>query len=110
MLDVLHLKATLITQGSQGMTLFVKGGEAKKIPVAGTTDIVDVSGAGDMVVATFVTALATGCDFVTAAELANVAASVVVMKRGTAVAYASEVESKLREVAESGKEDSANRI
>ncbi|MCX7703132.1 MAG: PfkB family carbohydrate kinase [Planctomycetota bacterium] len=102
MLEVLHLKSVLITQGGQGMTLFLPQQAPEKIPVVGTTDIVDVSGAGDMVVTTFTAALAAGADFLSAAELANVAASIVVMKRGTAVAHSYEIEKRLKEVAGDG--------
>jgi len=102
MLEILHLKAVLITQGNRGMRLFRVNEEPVQIPVVGTTDIVDVSGAGDVVVATFTAALAAGADFLTAAELANIAASIVVMKRGTAVAYRDEIERRISEVVSDG--------
>ena len=102
MLEILHLKAVLITQGNRGMRLFRVNEKPVQIPVVGTTDIVDVSGAGDVVVATFTAALATGADFLTAAELANIAASIVVMKRGTAVAYRDEIERRISEVVSDG--------
>lgn len=102
MLEILQLKAVLITQGNRGMRLFRTDSEPIQIPVVGTTDIVDVSGAGDVVVAAFTAALAAGADFLTSAQLANIAASIVVMKRGTAVAYSEEIKAKLREVISDG--------
>ncbi len=55
------------------------------LPVFGSTDIVDVTGAGDTVIAVFTAALAAGADFRDAARLANHAGGLVVMKKGTAV-------------------------
>ncbi|MGA7537748.1 MAG: PfkB family carbohydrate kinase, partial [Steroidobacteraceae bacterium] len=50
----------------------------------GSNQVVDVTGAGDTVIATFTAALAAGADAVSAAKLANYAGGIVVMKRGTA--------------------------
>lgn len=76
--------ALLITRGSRGMILFEKGKPPYPIPVHGTTDIVDVTGAGDTVISVFSAALASGATFKQAALLANYAGGVVVMKKGTA--------------------------
>ena len=54
------------------------------IPIFGSDQVVDVTGAGDTVIATFTAALAAGASTVTAARLANFAGGIVVMKRGTA--------------------------
>ncbi len=54
------------------------------IPIFGSDQVVDVTGAGDTVIATFTAALAAGADTSTAAVLANLAGGIVVMKRGTA--------------------------
>jgi bifunctional ADP-heptose synthase (sugar kinase/adenylyltransferase) len=53
--------------------------------------VVDVTGAGDTVIATFTAALAAGADARTAAQLANLAGGLVVMKRGTATVSAKEL-------------------
>jgi len=53
------------------------------IPVFGTDEVADVTGAGDTVTAVYATALATGSSFEEAARLANYAAGTVVMKKGT---------------------------
>ena len=76
--------ALLITRGSKGMALFERGKPPFLFPVHGTTDIVDVTGAGDTVISVFTLALASGANFREAARLANYAGGLVVMKKGTA--------------------------
>lgn len=76
--------ALLITRGSKGMALFEKNKPPTFIPVHGPTDIVDVTGAGDTVISVFTLALACGATFKQAAQLANFAGGVVVMKKGAA--------------------------
>ncbi|HVS02260.1 MAG TPA: PfkB family carbohydrate kinase [Thermoanaerobaculia bacterium] len=73
----------LVTRGSLGMSLFRRGG-AVHVPVHGTDQVADVTGAGDTVIGTFALALAAGGDPLEAALLANYAGGIVVMKRGTA--------------------------
>jgi rfaE bifunctional protein kinase chain/domain len=77
-------KALLITRGNRGMSLFLRDGSIHHIPVSGSDDVTDVTGAGDTVCATVALSLAGGADFYTACRIANYAAGVVVMKRGTA--------------------------
>jgi rfaE bifunctional protein kinase chain/domain len=77
-------KAVLITRGAKGMVLFEGKKQPFLIPIQGTTDIVDVTGAGDTVISILTLALASGATFREAALLANYAASVVVMKKGAA--------------------------
>ncbi len=73
----------VITLGAQGMFLMSRGKAPRHVPTR-AREVFDVSGAGDTVIATCVTALAAGADFLAAAELANIAAGVVVGKLGTA--------------------------
>jgi D-glycero-beta-D-manno-heptose-7-phosphate kinase len=73
----------LITRGSRGMSLF-RDGTSAHLPVSGTDQVADVTGAGDTVIGTFALALAAGADPLEAALLANYAGGVVVMKMGTA--------------------------
>src|SRR5438552_531582 len=61
------------------------------IPIHGTDEIADVTGAGDTVISTFTLALASGATPLQAATLANVAGGIVVMKRGTATVAPSEL-------------------
>jgi len=83
-LKKLQSPALLITRGSRGMALFQKGKPPILLPIFGTTDIVDVTGAGDTVISVFTAALACGATFLQAARLANYAGGIVVMKKGTA--------------------------
>ena len=84
LLKIVKPQAALITLGNKGMALFEPGKRPVHIPVVGTDTISDVTGAGDTVVALIALALSAGARFVDAARLANYAASVVVMKPGTA--------------------------
>jgi bifunctional ADP-heptose synthase (sugar kinase/adenylyltransferase) len=61
------------------------------LPIHGTDEIADVTGAGDTVISTFTVALAAGATPVEAATLANIAGGLVVMKRGTATVAAAEL-------------------
>ena len=87
----LDCRAVLITRGSRGMALFEPGRPTDHLPIVGSDQIADVTGAGDTVIATFTLALAAGATFGEAAWLANVAGGLVVMKRGTATVSASEL-------------------
>ena len=83
-LEQTRAAAVLITRGSRGMALFEKGRPTVHIPIVGSDQIADVTGAGDTVISTFTVALASGAAPVDAAILANMAGGIVVMKRGTA--------------------------
>lgn len=81
----LDAEAILVTRGSRGMALLERDrAEPLHIPVYGTDQVADVTGAGDTVIATFTLALAAGASFAEAAKLANYAGGIVVMKMGTA--------------------------
>ena len=83
--EKLGSEALLITRGSRGMALFERErAEPILIPVYGTDQVADVTGAGDTVIATFTLALAAGASFAEAAKIANYAGGIVVMKMGTA--------------------------
>ncbi len=84
MREQLDFHALLITRGSRGMLLLEKGAEPLHIEAVGAREPVDVTGAGDTVIATYTLALASGASFTEAAHLANYAGGRVVMKRGTA--------------------------
>ena len=81
----------LITRGSRGMALFEPDRPTVHIPIFGSDQIADVTGAGDTVIATMTLALAAGARFLEAAHLANYAGGIVVMKRGTATVSANEL-------------------
>ena len=87
----MKLDSLVITRGGDGMVAFEKNGDPAEIPIFGNSQVVDVTGAGDTVIATFTAALAAGADTASAARLASYAAGVVVMKRGTATASREEL-------------------
>ena len=82
-LERLDSRYLLITRGSRGIALLEREGPVTFMPIHGSDQIADVTGAGDTVISAFTVALASGADAVEAAWLANVAGGVVVMKRGT---------------------------
>lgn len=86
-----RMGAVLVTRGSRGMALFEPGRPTVHIPIVGSDQIADVTGAGDTVMATMTLALAAGASFEEAARLANFAGGLVVMKRGTATISAAEL-------------------
>jgi rfaE bifunctional protein kinase chain/domain len=85
-------RALLVTRGGEGMTLVESDAKPVHIRAVGAQQPVDVTGAGDTVIATFTLALASGASFADAAHLANYAGGLVVMKRGTATVSAEELE------------------
>ena len=87
----LRCRAVLVTRGSRGMALFDPDRPTDHIPIVGTDEVADVTGAGDTVIATFALAVAAGASFAEAARLANFAGGLVVMKRGTATVSAEEL-------------------
>jgi bifunctional ADP-heptose synthase (sugar kinase/adenylyltransferase) len=77
------------------MALLPRGAATLSIPVSGTSQVADVTGAGDTVIATFALALAAGASFVEAALLSNFAGGVVVMKTGTATVSPDELRAEI---------------
>lgn len=80
----LGYRALLITRGAHGMLLVEEGSPPQHIEAVGALEAVDGTGAGDTVIAAYTLALASGATFSDAAQLANHAGGLVVMKRGTA--------------------------
>ena len=89
-------KALLITRGSRGMALFEPERPTRHIPIFGSDEVADVTGAGDTVIAAMTLALAAGASFYEAARLANYAGGLVVMKRGTATVSPDELRAAVR--------------
>lgn len=85
MLERSGADSILITRGSDGMALFQKGESPLQLPVFNKSEVFDVTGAGDTVVATMTLALVTGASPLEAMALGNLAAGIVVKKLGTAV-------------------------
>ena len=93
--DRLDYRALLVTQGSSGMTLFEDGVAPVHLDAVGAREPVDVTGAGDTVMAAYTLALASDSSFPDAARLANYAGGLVVMKRGTASVSRDELENSV---------------
>ena len=83
-MERMQLQSLLITRGRDGMVAFDHGHAPMDIPIYGSDEVADVTGAGDTVIAAFSAALAAGATTEEAAQLANYAGGIVVMKRGTA--------------------------
>ncbi len=84
LLERLEARSILITRGEKGMALFQAGKEMILIPTV-AKKVYDVTGAGDTVIASFVSAVAAGATLEEATTIANQAAGVVVGEVGTAV-------------------------
>lgn len=82
--DKLGFESLLVTCGNKGMLLFEKDKSPLKIDAVGAKEPVDVTGAGDTVIAVYALGLASGLEFSESANLANHAGGIVVMKKGTA--------------------------
>jgi D-glycero-beta-D-manno-heptose-7-phosphate kinase len=80
----MKLQSLVITRGRDGMVAFDQKHKPVDIPISGSDEVTDVTGAGDTVIASFTAALAAGATTEEAAQLANYAGGLVVMKRGTA--------------------------
>ncbi|HEV7701339.1 MAG TPA: PfkB family carbohydrate kinase [Pyrinomonadaceae bacterium] len=87
----LGLTALLVTNGNQGMTLFEAGSAPQHLPAIGPTEPVDVTGAGDTVIAAYALGLASGLSYLDAAMIANHAGGIVVMKNRTSTVSAAEL-------------------
>lgn len=87
----LGLKALLITRGNKGMMLIEQNKSPLQIDAVGAKEPVDVTGAGDTVIAVYALGLASGLNYAESAKLANHAGGIVVMKKGTASVFPSEL-------------------
>jgi rfaE bifunctional protein kinase chain/domain len=87
----MKLQSLVITRGRDGMAAFYGKHKPVDIPIFGSDQVTDVTGAGDTVIATFAAAFAAGASTEEAAHLANYAGGIVVMKRGTATASRQEL-------------------
>ena len=101
LLQRMKLESLVITRGRHGMVAFARNKKPVEIPIHGSDQVTDVTGAGDTVIATFTAALAAGADAESAARLANIAGGIVVMKRGTATASRQELMQAIDTIQES---------
>ena len=91
MVSRMGLGALVVTRGRDGMTIFERGGAWQSLAIFGSDQALDVTGAGDTVIAVLTLALAAGASVLEAAQLANYAGGIVVMKRGTATVTRAEL-------------------
>ena len=84
LLNKTNAESALITLGGDGMALFESDGNYHKIPVFNKTDVFDVTGAGDTVVAAYTLAIAAGFSKKLSAFIGNLAASIVIRYFGCA--------------------------
>lgn len=96
LLAELRAESLVVTRGRHGMSLFQRDEPPLHVPVWGPGEAVDVTGAGDTVLAALSGAIATGASREDAVRLANVAGGLVVQKPGTATCSAAELVSALR--------------
>ncbi len=87
----LDARFLLATRGNRGMTLVVADSEPSHIPVYGTDEVADVTGAGDTVLAVLTAALAAGAEPPPLPVLPTSPPGLVVMKLGTATVSAAEL-------------------
>jgi D-glycero-beta-D-manno-heptose-7-phosphate kinase len=95
-LRAMELRALLVTRGRDGMALFEARDRVTRIAVHGSDQAVDVTGAGDTVLAAYTLALACEASPLEAAHIANIAGGLVVMKRGTATVSRTELLEAIR--------------
>jgi D-glycero-beta-D-manno-heptose-7-phosphate kinase len=93
----MNLESLLVTRGRDGMALFESANRVTHIPIHGAAQAVDVTGAGDTVLAAYTLALASGAPPLEAAHIANIAGGLVVMKRGTATISQKELLDAIRQ-------------
>ena len=104
----LNLNALVVTRGRHGMTVFEEGRAPQALPVCGSDQAVDVTGAGDTVIAALTLALAAGATVLQAARIANYAGGIVVMKRGTATVTREELLAAVRGDAQKRHDEAGN--
>jgi rfaE bifunctional protein kinase chain/domain len=95
-LSDMKLQSLLVTRGRHGAALFEPGERVTQIPVHGSDQAVDVTGAGDTVLAAYTLALACAATPLEAAHIANIAGGLAVMKRGTATISRDELLNAIR--------------
>jgi D-beta-D-heptose 7-phosphate kinase/D-beta-D-heptose 1-phosphate adenosyltransferase len=94
LIEAVGCDALLVTRGERGVLIVDRNGEASFFD-ATARRVIDVSGAGDTLVASFALAIVSDAGLVNSARLANVAAGIVVAKKGTSQVTADELRDAL---------------
>ena len=100
LLDETGAEAVLITRGSSGIALFERDRELVEVPAFNRSEVFDVTGAGDTVVGALTLALAAGATYFEATVIANLAASIVVRRFGTATTTPQEILEAVESIAQ----------
>lgn len=108
-LAAVQVESLLITRAHRGMTLVSRTAEPIHLR-AQTRDVFDVVGAGDTVVASLALAVGAGVPLAAAAHLSNVAAGIVVGKRGTASVSPVELARELARLAGEGRDTGPHKL
>jgi rfaE bifunctional protein kinase chain/domain len=103
----LGLSSMIVTCGNKGMIVVEADRPVSRIPAIGSTEPVDVTGAGDTVIAAFSLGVACGLSAADAADVANHAGGIVVMKKGTATAAVDELIASLSDLGSTATSGSA---
>lgn len=98
--QLLQSEAVVITRGEDGMSVVEANGAVHHLPAFNKTEVYDVTGAGDTVIAVLTLGLASGLSYRDAALMANIAASIVIRKVGTAAARLDELTAAVSEFEE----------
>lgn len=98
-LEMTQAKVLLLTRGGEGMAVFDANSKNQiNVPVFNKTNVFDVTGAGDTVVASFTLALAAGAEPKYAAIIGNIAASIVIRSFGCATTSIKEIQQSLKKM------------
>lgn len=95
-LETLNAESIVITRSERGMTLIEPNNKITNIPTR-AREVYDVTGAGDTIISTMTLALAAKADLLTASEIANFSAGIVVGKLGTATTTPEELKNAIKE-------------
>ncbi|MDE7030319.1 MAG: bifunctional hydroxymethylpyrimidine kinase/phosphomethylpyrimidine kinase [Lachnospiraceae bacterium] len=90
-------KRIIVTRGAEGISIFERG-SGRRDYASKAVQVFDVTGAGDTVISAVTLGLASGLSIDDAVVLANIAAGVVIGKRGTAAVSRDELLRKLEEM------------
>ena len=88
-----------MTRGPDGLSVFERGRDPSHVPAANRTEVFDVTGAGDTVIAVLTLALVAGASLPEAADLASLAAGLVVRRLGAATVTPAELQAAVRQSA-----------
>ncbi len=96
LLERLGAGGVVLKRGHRGMLVFNRGEKPVELGIYGTSQIVDVTGAGDTVLAVLALGLASRASLLDSARLANIAGGIVVMHEGAYPVRRRELQDVLR--------------